>query len=262
MKRILFLVNGYGLGNSTRIHGVIQHIDKDYAIDVFGYGNSFTYFKQVLRVQNVYQGFPMEYGLKNGRIDFLSTLGKTFKNLQALYKNRRLVKRILKSRHYSLIISDSDFSSVFLKNRPKWISINNADVVIRRALKINKRGCYMQFFTEMTDYLFNVLVPDMVISPFFKSCKDTRKIHHISIIVRKEFQRSHHTSHRHHVLVMTGGAGDFNSGIIIDHSGDEYDLSVLADEIKISGRARKRKENFQYKRFNAPFQYGCYQWGF
>lgn len=244
MKRILFLVNGYGLGNSTRIHGIIQHINKDYVIDVFAYGNSFKYFKEVPQVQNVYQGFSMEYGLKNGKIDFFSTAGKTFKNFRALYKNSQCIKNRLTSCHYNLIVSDSDFSTVFLKNKPKLISINNADVIIKRALKINKRGCYMQFFTELGDYVYNLLVPDLVISPFFDPLKDTKKIRHTSIIVRKEFQGSHHTLNRHHVLVMTGGAEAFSQGLSIDHNRDDYDLSVLGDGIKISGRAVRENKTF------------------
>ena len=78
MKRILFLVNGYGLGNSTRIHGIIQHIDQNYKYDIFGYGNSVQYFKQVPEVQNIFESFPLKYGLKEGKIDFIRTTGKTF----------------------------------------------------------------------------------------------------------------------------------------------------------------------------------------
>lgn len=245
MKRILFLVNGYGLGNSTRIHSIIQHIDKNCEYDIFAYGNSLRYFKQVSGIQNVFQGFSTEYGIKNGEINFLATAGKLFKNFQAIYKSRQLIKDIIKSRHYNLIISDSNFSPVFLKQRPKLISINNANVIIKRALKINKKGCYIQFLTELGDYIYNLLVPDLVISPFFEPCKDTKKILQTSIIVRKEFQHSHQPFKKHHVLVMTGGAEALNQGLSINHNRDDYDLSVLGgDQIKVSGKARKEKKTF------------------
>lgn len=140
MKRILFLVNGYGLGNSTRIHGIIQNIPEDYTIDILADGNSLKYFKQVSRVSSLFQGVSVEYGIKKGRIDFWFTLGKIFTNLKAIFKNRNILKKILKLRHYELIVSDSHFSAFFLKNRPKLISINNADVIIKRALKIKKKA--------------------------------------------------------------------------------------------------------------------------
>ena len=244
MKRILFLVNGYGLGNSTRIHGIIQHINEDYEIDIFGYGNSFKYFKQVSRIRKIYQGFSMEYGIKNGKIDFFSTAGKIFKNLKALYKNRQCIKSVLSSCHYNIMVSDSDFSAVFLRKRPLLISINNAGVIIKKAFKINKKGYYMQFFTELGDYIYNLFVPDMIISPFFDYLKDTKKIRHTSIIVRKEFQRSNHTLNRHHILIMTGGAGGFNQGISVNHDRDDYDLSILGDEIKPLGKAVRENTTF------------------
>ena len=96
----------------------------------------------------------------------------------------------------------------------------------------------------MQQRLYNLLAPDLVVSPFFNPCKDTKKIQHISIIVRKEFQRSYHNANRHHVLVMTGGAGAFNFGISVDHDKDDYDLSVLGAEIKISGKAERANKTF------------------
>ena len=227
MKRILFLVNGYGLGNSTRIHGIIQHIDKNCEIDIFADGNSLSYFKRVPRIQNIFHGFSTEYGLKNGKIDFLATAGKTFKNCQAIYKSRNRIKNIIKSRHYDLIVSDSSYSPVFLKNRPKLISINNADVIIKKALKI-KKEVYIQFFMEFADYVYNLCVPDLVISPFFEPHPDTKNIRHIPVIVRKEFQDPHQQLFtKHHVLIMTGGAISLNQGVSIKHSHEDYDLSVL-----------------------------------
>ena len=249
MKRILFLVNGYGLGNSTRIHAIIQHINKNCEIDVFVYGNSLKYFKQISQIQNIFQGFSMEYGLKNGEINFLATAGKILKNLQTIYKSRQSIKNIIKSHHYSLIISDSNFSALFLKQRPKLISINNADVTIKRALKINKKGCYGQFFIEFGDYIYNLLVPDLVISPFFEPCKDTKKIRHTFTIARKEFQSSHHQPlKKHYVLVMTGGAEALNQGLSIDHNQEDWGLSVLGNQIKISGKAKRENKTFNTSR--------------
>ncbi len=245
MKRILFLVNGYGLGNSTRIHGIIQHINKDCEIDVFVYGNSLKYFKQISGIQNIFYSLPMEYGLKDGKIAFFATVKKIWTNLKSIYKNREQIKEIIKSHHYSLFVSDSNFSTVFLKNRPKLISINNADVIVKKALKINKKGYYIQLFTELADYLYNLIVPDLVISPYFESHKDTRKIYHVPIIVRKEFhQWESQFLKRHHVLLMTGGAVGFNQGICIRHERDDYDFSVLGNQIQISKNIKKERETF------------------
>lgn len=242
-KRILFLVNGYGLGNSTRIHAIIQHIGPGYDRDVFAYGNSLKYFKQVPEVQEVFEGQPMEYGVKNGEIDFFSTAGKIFKNFKAIYKSREQIKKILQSRSYNLMVSDSNYSPVFLRNRPKLISINSANVTFQRALKMKKRGYYGSFITEWVDYRYHLLVPDLTISPFFESYKDTKKIRHTDLIVRKEFKRlSPQPIKKHQVLIMTGGAEALNQGLSIDHQRNDYDLSVIGDQISISGKARREKK--------------------
>ena len=244
-KKILFLVNGYGLGNSTRIHSIIQHIDQDFVCDIFGFGNSVQYFKQVPRIQNIFQGIPMEYGLKKGRIDFFATMGKLFKNLQSIYKNRAIIKNILKAHHYSLLVSDSNFSALLLRKRPKLISINNAGAVLKKALKIKKSGHYTQFFIEWADYIYNLTVPDLIISPFFHSDSNTKKRRNVGIMARKEFHnRCHHGFKRHHILIMAGGNESFQQGISINHSQKNYDLSVLGDHLQVSGKAQKRDKTF------------------
>ena len=244
-KRILFLVNGYGLGNSTRVHAIIQSLGQRYDMDVFAYGNSLKYFQQIHEIQNIFQGSPMEYGIKNGEINFLKTMGKMLKNLQAIYKDRNQIKNILKSRSYALIVSDSNFSPVFLRKRPILISINNSNVILKRASKIKKKGHYIQFLTEWADYLYNSFFPDLIISPFFEICEHTKKIKPTNLIVRKEFQRVPLSVKRHRVLVMTGGAESLNQGLSINHNKDDYDLFVLGgNQIQTSGRARKEPKTF------------------
>ena len=237
-------MNGYGLGNSTRIHAIIQHIGKDCEIDVFSFGNSLEYFAQVSEIQNIFQGFPLEYGLKNGKIDFLATMAKAVKNFKAIYDSRNRIRNIVDSRHYNLVVSDSNFFPFFLKNRPKLISISNADVIVKRALKTEKRGSYIQFLKEFGDYIYDLCIPDLTISPFFEPCKDIRRIQHTSVLVRKEFQRSHQLLKKHHVFIMTGGAVAINQDVSIDHNRNDYDLSVLGDQIRISGQVKREKKTF------------------
>ena len=239
-------MNGYGLGNSTRIHAIIQHIGGKCEMDVFAYGNSLKYFKQVAEVQNVFQGLPLEYGVKNGKIDLFLTAGKIRSNLQSIFKSGRQIQSILKSRSYRLIVSDSNFSPVFLRNRPKIISVNNSDVIVKRAKKLkDKKGCMAQYFTEWADYLYQLSVPDLVISPFFQPVADTKKIRHTALIVRKEFRRAQRSAgKRRRVLIMTGGAEQLHRGLVVNHRLSGYDLSVLGESVQVSGKARKEEKTF------------------
>ena len=247
MKRILFLVNGYGLGNSTRVHSIIQHIDHKFKIDVFGYGNSVEYFKQVSQVQNVFQSFSMEYGLKEGKIDILRMVGKLFQNFKAIYKSRKKLKNILQSQTYDLIVADSNFSTVFLKNRPKLISINNADRIIKSAGQIKKRLYLASWLIEWADFIYNSIAPDRVISPFFEpldlKAKKT-KFKHTALMVRKEFlSPPSHTFVKHHVLIMPSGA-PINTGQSLTHDKQDHDISIIGRQITTLGRIKKHDRVF------------------
>ena len=246
MKRILFLVNGYGLGNSTRIHSIIQHIGQEYEMDIFGYGNSVEYFKQTSQIKNIFQSFPLEYGLKNGKIDLFRTVGKLFPNLLSIYKSWQYLKQILQSKNYSLIIADSNFSTLFLKNRPKIISINNADIIIKSAQKIKKRFYISSFLIETADYIYNKTISDLVISPFFSAHKNTGKIQHIALMVRKEFLNPIEPSsiNKHHVLIMPSGARIVSPNLYINHDTDVYEISVIGNQFLTSGKIQKQDRVF------------------
>ena len=241
-------MNGYGLGNSTRIHAVIQQIGGECEMDVFAYGNSLKYFKQVAggEVSNVFEGLPLEYGVKNREIDFFLTAGKIRSNLRSILKSRRQIQSILKSRSYCLMVSDSNFSPVLLPGRPKIISVNNSDVIVKRAEKLkDKKGYRAQYFTERADYLYQLICPDLVVSPFFEPVMDTKKFRHTGPIVRKEFRRAPHPfGGRHHVLIMTGGADQLNQGLVINHRRSDYDLSVLGESVQVSEKAHKEPKTF------------------
>ena len=48
MKKILFIVNGLGMGNATRCHSIIEILDEhDYLTDVVTSGNGLEYFTKV-----------------------------------------------------------------------------------------------------------------------------------------------------------------------------------------------------------------------
>ena len=249
VKRILFLVNGYGLGNSTRVHSIIQHIDQKFKIDIFGYGNSVEYFKQVSQAQNIFQSFPLEYGLKKGKIDILKTAGKLFQNFKAIYKSREKLKEILQFQTYSLIVADSNFSTVFLKNRPKLISINNADRIIKSAVKIKKRFYLASWLIEWADFIYNSIVPDTVISPFFEPLDSKThkkaKFKHTALMVRKEFLNSQSASSptRHHVLIVPSGAS-INTNLSLKHEKADYDISIIGEKITSLGEIKKHGKVF------------------
>ena len=227
-NKILFLINGYGLGNSTRCHAIIQHLHKDFEIDVFVYGNSLKYFKQVSEVNQIFKGASIEYTLKNGKIKFFTTIKNSIKSI---LKNRTYIKQILKSKSYKMIISDSQYSAVFLKNRPYLISINNANRIIKKAWKMKKKNYWSQYFIELLDCIYNQIIPDQVVSPFFDCCKDSSHIKHVPLIIRKEFDvgtiKSDSKKQINRIFIMTSGANNLKQSQVIHFNNKNYKVFAL-----------------------------------
>ncbi|MBC6415829.1 MAG: hypothetical protein GDA46_05500 [Bdellovibrionales bacterium] len=246
MKRILFIVNGYGLGNSTRIHSIIENLDQKYKIDILGYGNSKEYFKKIPNIENLFENSPLEYGLKKGEINTFRTLKKLFQNLKSLYKNRKKIKEILKIHNYSLIVSDSDFSAIFLRKRPQLISINNADKILQSASDIKKRNYFASFLIEYLDFIYHQLIPDKVISPFFKPLKQKPKIQNVGLMIRKDFLETpiYKPPQKHSVLITLSGNSSINKDLSIKHEESLYDLFLIGNSINISGNIKRYNKTF------------------
>src|SRR3989442_14183846 len=72
--RILFLVNGLGLGNSTRCHAVIQRLlDYGAEIHVVTSGNGVWYFQSFPGIARLHEVGSLYYRVKDGRISISRT---------------------------------------------------------------------------------------------------------------------------------------------------------------------------------------------
>jgi hypothetical protein len=94
--RILFLVNGLGLGNSTRCHAVIQRLlDYGAEIQVVTSGNGLWYFKSVPTIAKLHEVESLYYGVKDGRISIARTLRAVSDFVAILRRNARKIDTIL-----------------------------------------------------------------------------------------------------------------------------------------------------------------------
>ena len=73
--KIVFLINGLGLGNSTRCHAIIEQlVKKKVEVFVISSGNGLWYFNGISQISKVFEIQALYYGSKNGKIDILSTI--------------------------------------------------------------------------------------------------------------------------------------------------------------------------------------------
>ena len=81
-KKILFIVNGLGLGNSTRCHAIMEYLYKiGYRIDVVTSQNGLWYFADKKEVSEIFEISPINYSSKNGKISIFKTILATLKTM-------------------------------------------------------------------------------------------------------------------------------------------------------------------------------------
>lgn len=195
MKRILFIVNGAGLGNATRCDAIIEQIIDTYNITVLCSGNSHHYFKSnkklnVLPISN----YQYKKG-RDGEISFLKTLFLFPTYLRIFFKNFFTIKKLIKTSKFNFVITDSDYSFVLLRFvcNAKFLAINNAPYIISN-LKFTKSyilKCAPQFFIECMDFLIHRYFAHHILSPtFIDETKTLGKTTFIPPLVRNSFYQN------------------------------------------------------------------------
>jgi uncharacterized protein (TIGR00661 family) len=167
---VLFIINGLGMGNSTRCHAIMEHLmDQGIRIHVLTSGNGLMYFSGVKGIASL---TPMEsffYSGKNGGVSGW----RTFASVHALYGRATVKKRqleaFLQKHHVDVAVVDSEYITSPLRRRKiPIIGLNNADVVVSEYLKLKNPPLEIRshfWLVEFTDYLFHRFFCNWVISP-------------------------------------------------------------------------------------------------
>lgn len=187
----LFIINGLGMGNSTRCHAIMEHLmDQGIRIHILTSGNGLMYFAGIKGIASL---TPMEsffYSGKNGGVSGW----RTFASIHALYgratSKKRQLEAFLKKHHIDVAVIDSEYIISPLRRRKiPVIGLNNADVVVSEYLKLARppREIRSHFWlVEFTDYLFHRFFCDWVISPSAVSGTPRHpRIRRVGLIVRR-----------------------------------------------------------------------------
>ncbi len=213
-KKILFIINGLGLGNSTRCSAVFHELTvEDYRIDVVSSANGFHYFKNSDRVSELFQFEALLYGNTNGKLSIFKTFLSVPKLIIVFIKNCISLHSIIKKGDYAAVIFDSDYSVVSLiwkSSRPLLIGINNASMVVEECKKLPElpRNILMQYWVENLDNLFHELIPDIVICPIFKKNEksDQSKMKYTTPIIRSGLAIRKPNKKVRNILIMLSGS--------------------------------------------------------
>jgi UDP:flavonoid glycosyltransferase YjiC (YdhE family) len=231
--RILFLVNGLGLGNSTRCHAVIQRLlDYGAEIQVVTSGNGLWYFQSTPEIARVHEVESLYYGVKNGRISIARTLTAVRDFAAILRRNARKIESIISDWRPDVAVTDSVYTfRPFKRAGIPFAALNNADVVHEsyRRFTDRPRSVRAQFWcVEEPDYLFHRLVPDLVISPSLDPslAEVGGRVNRVGPIVRRGYSRTVARSPVNCVLVMLSGSR-FGSSVVFNRTDWPFEIDVV-----------------------------------
>ncbi len=189
--KCLFLINGLGMGNSTRCGAVMEHLsDCGCQIHVVTSGNGLNYFKDKPFVRSLATMESFYYSGSAGGISGWSTLKSLPALLRIASKKRRQLSALIETLAPDVAIIDSEYAIAPLRRRGiPVIGLNTSEMVVTQYSKHRRaaRGVSSQFwFVEYTDYLFHRHYCDLVLSPFpLRTPTRHPKFQRIGLVVRE-----------------------------------------------------------------------------
>ena len=211
--RVTLLVNGLGLGNSTRCHAIIQRLaENGAAIEVITSGNGLWYFADRKEVERLHEIESLYYARRG---DSLS-IGATFASAGALIgiqrRNARRVAAILADRRPDVVVLDSMYTVRPVRRLGiPLAALNNADVVWHSYRRFGDAPASVrpQFYAvETPDFLFHRLVPDLVVSPTLDPAVPGGggRVVRVGPIVRRGYDPAPRSAAAERVVIMLSGS--------------------------------------------------------
>lgn len=241
MSRILFLVNGLGLGNSTRSYAVMQSLLAAGAeLEVATSDNGIWFFADKPDVGRVTEIPSLRYGQSNGRISIVATLSQLGDMLSTIRRAEAMVSGTIDRFRPALVVTDSVYSlRPARRARLPVAAINNADMVVRRMRDGGWPGAVLPQFlaVELSDYFFHRWVPDLVISPRLDPAdlSEVAPFHRVGPIVRADCRPDPPRNGRaERVVVMLSGSV-FGSPVAIARNRPGVTIDVIGRPAPESG---------------------------
>lgn len=234
--RVLMLVNGLGLGNSTRCHAIIQRMREQGAeICVITSGNGKWYFDDRSDVPDLRGIEAFYYASHNGRISIPRTLMSVGDFRRIARRNAAVVDESIESFRPDVALIDSVYTTApFRKRGIPIVALNNADVVHKsyRQFQDKPSSIRMQFYAiEEMDYLFHRSRVDLVISP---NLDDTLpevggNVRRVGPIVRRDYESEPAAGPVRRVLVMLSGSR-FGSKVALSDQKFPFHIDIVGRE--------------------------------
>ena len=226
-RRILFLVNGLGLGNSTRCYAVMRRLLAAGAeVELVTSGNGLWFFADKTDVGRVSEMPSLRYGASGGRLSVAATLRQAGEMLSALRRADAVVAAAIARFRPHAVVADSTYSFRAVRRAGVPLAaINNADAVLRGMAGFRDwpAAVLPQFLcVELADYLYHRFIPDLAVSPRLDPADTaaTGPFRAVAPIVREECRTVTESGRRpEQVTIMLSGSV-FGSPVVLPRRRD------------------------------------------
>jgi len=255
MKKLLYIINGLGLGNSTRCSSIMHYHDKNQCVvDVLTSGNGIGFFKNKSGVNKLFFFKGLNYGKgKDGKLSIRGTLFNAWREVLVFFSNAIYLRKKLIDGKYDVIVIDSDYTLLLLKFFVKVpiVAINHASIIVHECQQLSQipASIRSQLMIERADNWYHRIIPNHVLSPSIECCKADEKKTFYAPFIRHDLMRKKGVSKVKSILVMLSGSTfgssvDFVSDINladymrIDVIGRD---GVSSDQVQFHGKMMNNK---------------------
>jgi hypothetical protein len=229
---VVFIVNGLGLGNSTRCHAVIERLQQQgVKIHVVTSGNGIWYFCGRDGIESITEISSLYYSKKDGKISIANTLSSVVDFGRILHRNSKTIATLLDTVNPALVVTDSEYTFWPAKKRGiPHVTLNNSDAVVAAYQTFGHippsiRAQYR--FVEYSDYLFHKSIPNLSISPTLDPgisniCSNFRRV---GPIVRQRYKPTGNKDLSRVSVTLSGSA--FGSQIHLNKSTYPVEIDII-----------------------------------
>jgi UDP:flavonoid glycosyltransferase YjiC (YdhE family) len=164
------MINGLGLGNSTRCDAVSQHLHaRGVEMHMLTSGNGLTYFRNNPAIASLHEMPAFFYPQSQGRISGWRTVTAVPQFARIALAKRRQLQQVLAQVQPHVVVIDSEYTVGPIRRRGiPVVGINNSEVVVSEYLRSNREANSVRshfWLVEFMDYQFHRRFCDVVLTP-------------------------------------------------------------------------------------------------
>jgi uncharacterized protein (TIGR00661 family) len=202
--KILYSINGDGLGHASRSVPIIYGLLKRYDVKILvGSKRSGNFLKKKFKNVIAYDGVRFIY--EKNSVNALKTITKNAKNILSRSSNLRKIYLTIRKYNPDILLTDCDFLTMLIANLFKMpvICICNIHAFTKMKFKVPKKYRRTYYIQKMIIKSLGTSIDHHVITTFFNLPVKSKNVILVPPILRKEILRLKPSRKGHYLVYQT-----------------------------------------------------------